>query len=187
MDDPGPTGVVVSRNIMDNIAYEGVHFHNTLFNSTGFNVFYDVGNGLGATAVSPIIHMETDQCISVGDLFQREDETLFPRIALLGNGGICFDGTHSIHLGSYERQVGVEAQLAAGDSGPIFTNSNLFPNSYRVDYTIKDVANSNARMGTITVSTSGDTVTYEDEYTESGSLGIELDVEIGRASCRERV
>jgi len=176
MDYPGPTGVIISRNIFDNIAHEGVHFHNTLFNSSGYNVFYNVGNDLGSTAVTPVIHMETDQCVSLGDLFEREDESIFPRIDLKGNGGIAFDGTHSIHLGSYERQVGIEAVLtdntAVAESVFEFDSSDAI--AYKLDYNIE--RGTEARMGSILIADNTVTVTYNDEFQESADLGVVLDI-----------
>ena len=179
MDQPGPTGVVVSRNIFDNIAYEGVHFQNTLFNSSGYNVFYNVANNMGTTAVAPVVHLETDLCVSVGDLFEREDESVWSRIALNGNGGISIDGTHSIHLGAYERQTGIEATLAAATvAETVFVFDESAVNSYRIDYNItRNVLGSDeTRMGRLYVSNNGTSVTYNDEYTESTATGITLAV-----------
>ena len=178
-DAQGPTGIVITRNIFDNIAHEGIHFENTLFNSSGHNVFYNVGtnNGGGTgTAVSPIITMDTDQCVSVGDLFEREDESGFPRIELNGNGGIYLDGTHSIHLGSYERQVGLEAPITVATDVELISSLNTVPNSYKVDYNIKNDSNAGSRMGTMTVSVFGANVTFADEFTESGAVAVTLDV-----------
>lgn len=175
LDEPGPTGVVIKRNIFDNIAFEGIHFHNVLFNSSGYNVFYNVGNNLGSTAASPVIHMETDQCISIGDLFEREDESLQPRIAFLGNGGIATDGTHSIHLGSYERQVGIEAILSDNTTDEtIFVLEHSLANSFRVDYNI--TRGGETRMGWLYVSNDNTAVTFNEEFTQSDDLGVELNV-----------
>lgn len=178
LDVASPTGIVVTRNIFDNISREGIHFHNVLFNSSAFNVFYDVGNQFGgnATPITPVVHMETDQCISIGDLFEREDESVQSRIALLGNGGIALDSTHSIHLGSYERQVGIESILpdniaAAAD---VFVFDSTISNSYRIDYNIK--RNAVTRMGRIYVSNDGTGVTYNDEFNESGPTGVVLSI-----------
>lgn len=175
LDEPSPTGVVISRNIFDNIAFEGIHFHNVLFNSSGFNVFYNVANAFGSTAAAPVIHMETDKCVSVGDLFERDDESIHPRIDLRGNGGIALDSTHSIHLGSYERVVGIEAILndnVAG--GSIFTLDHNTENSYRIDYNIK--RGTESRMGWLYVSNDSVTVNFNEEYTQTNDLGVTLDV-----------
>lgn len=172
---PSPTGIVISRNIFDNISQQGVHFGNVSFNSTGYNVFYNVGNNLGAVAVAPVVEFDSDKCVSIGDLFEREDESIYPRVALLGNGGLFIDGTHSIHLGSYERQIGIEGTLAGGATGEtVFLFQHDSVNSYRVDYNIKRGANS--RMGWLYISNDNLAVTYNDEYTQTGDLGITLDV-----------
>ena len=179
-DAQGPTGIVITRNIFDNIAHEGIHFENTLFNSSGHNVFYNVGTNLGGgtgTAASPIITMDTDQCVSVGDLFEREVETPdYPRIKLNGNGGIYLDGTHSIHLGSYERQVGLEAPITVATDVELISSLNIVPNSYKVDYNIKNDSNAGSRMGTISVSVFDANVTFADEFTESGAVSVTLNV-----------
>jgi len=171
---PGPTGVVVSRNIFDEIAREGVHYENVLFNSTGYNVFYDVANDFTGSAVYPVITFDTDQCVSVGDLFAREDETASPRVSLAGNGGIYIDGAHSIHLGSYERQVGLTASLTPATSGDLFNNIAPSANSYKIDYSIANATDS--RIGTITVSVFNNAVTYSDDFNETAVLDIVLDV-----------
>ena len=188
VEDRGPTGVVISRNIFDNITHEGIDFNNVLFNSSGYNVFYGVGNGDGLNVAYPVIRIASDQCVSVGDLFEREDETTAPRISLEGNGGISIDSTHSIHLGSYERQIGIESGLTAGVvSEEIFEFAHTASNSYRVDYNVKrdDVT----RMGRIYVSNDAPVIAgivdpdgpvgpieFSEEFTESGDTGIVFDV-----------
>ena len=176
MDVPSPTGIVISRNIFDDIAREGIHYENVLFNSTGYNVFYNVANDFSADGVYPVVHFETDQCVSVGDLFEREIETpTAPRIMLAGNGGIALDGSYSIHLGAYERQSGIVATLAAGVADEtIFVFDETVASSYRVDYNI--ARGGETRLGRLYVSNNGTGVTYNDEYTESAPTGIVLNV-----------
>ena len=185
-EDRGPTGVVISRNIFDNITHEGIDFDNVLFNSSGYNVFYDVGENAGLGVPKPVIRIASDQCVSIGDLFQREVETEdAPRIKLEGNGAIVIDSTHSIHLGSYERQVGIESGLTAAVANEeIFEFTHTASNSYRVDYNVSrdDVT----RMGRIYVSNDKPVVpgavddvapiAYSEEFTESGDTGIVFDV-----------
>ena len=40
----GPTGVAILSNTFDHIYHEGVVISNVALNSTGFNIFFDVGN-----------------------------------------------------------------------------------------------------------------------------------------------
>jgi len=170
---PSPTGIVISRNIFDNIAQEGIHFHNVLYNSSAFNVFYNVANNLGTVPIAPVIHMETDQCVSIGDLFERVDESIYPRVEFKGNGGIAIDATHSIHLGSYERQVGLEAVLPGGTTDTIFSISENNPYSFKIEYNLIRDSNK-TRMGWAYVSNDNVNVVFNEEYTESNDLGVEL-------------
>lgn len=174
----GPTGVVITRNIFDHIALEGIYFGNVDFNSSAFNVFYDVGNNYSASAVTPVITMVSPDCVSVGDLFERGDEyehTANPRIKLEGNGGIAIDSAHSIHLGSYEREVGVEATLADNTTnGSIFTFEHNTENSYRVDYNIK--RGNESRMGWLYVSNDGVSLNFNEEFTQTSDTGVTLNV-----------
>jgi len=172
---PSPTGIVIARNIFDKIAHSGIHFHNVLFNSSSHNVFYNVGNNLGSSPIAPVIEMVTDKCISLGDLFEREDESIQPRIALNGNGGIAMDSTHSIHLGSYERQVGLEASLLSSTvNGSIFLFADPSPNSFKFDYAI--TRGSETRIGSMHVANNGSGITFNEEFTQNNDLGVDLDV-----------
>jgi hypothetical protein len=179
--NPGASGIVLSRNIFDNIAKEGIHFTDTLFNASGYNVFYNVGNDIGGSPSAPNIHVESDsiQYVSAGDLFERGDEyegTATPRVLLEGAGGVYIDGSHSIHLGSYERQVGLEAKLTdAATNETIFENTDSAPNSYKVDYRISDA--NTTRMGTITVSVNDLGVSYSDDYVEEGDDALAVTIE----------
>ncbi len=174
----GPTGVVITRNIFDNIPFQGILFGNVLFNSSSFNVFYDVGNNYSSAPVSSVIQMLNANCVSVGDLFERSDidDQTSPRISLEGNGGIAIDSAHSIHLGSYERQVGIEATLddTATAGTTIFVLNDTTENSYKVDYSIK--RGTATRMGQMYVSVAAGVATYNDEFTESSDTGVILDV-----------
>lgn len=169
-----PTGVVVTRNIFDNIAYQGVHFGDVDFNSSAFNVFYSVGNSFGVSPVVPVIQMDNPNCVSIGDLFARSDSDadLQPRIAFNGNGGIAFNGSYSIMLGSYERQVGVEASLPAATTDSVFVMSTATANSYKVEYNIK--RDFESRMGTMYVSSNSTGAVFNEEFTESADLGVTL-------------
>jgi len=190
LDALSPSGVSITRNIFDNIAEEGIHFENVVRNSSGYNVFADVGNGNGgnATPATPVIRMTSDQCISVGDLFEREDESVQPRVLLEGNGGIFFNGAESIKLGSFEREVGIEAIIpAATPNETIFEFTNSEASSYRVDYSIRRLQSTqpDTRMGRMYISNPATNpganellgvVSFSDEFTESADTGIVLDV-----------
>lgn len=183
----GPTGVVITRNIFDNIAYEGIYFGNDaaaanyFFNSSAFNVFYGVGDNFSSPAspASPVIRMAAAHTVSVGDLFERSDanDAILPRIGLYGNGGIALDSTHSIHLGAYERQVGIDAVLTDNTAiaATIFTMTNTVANAYRVDYHIKR-SNADARMGWMYISINNGVINFNDEFSQTQDVGVIFDV-----------
>ncbi len=111
-----PTGVVVTHNIFDNIALEGVKVGDIPLNLSSYNIFYNVGNDTGLSPISPNVSFANPKCISLGDLFERTDadNKVQPRILLpSGLGGIAIDNTHSVKLGSYERSVGIESTINA--------------------------------------------------------------------------
>ena len=179
----GPTGVNITRSIFDDIADNGINFGPVSLNSSAFNIFYNVANNFDpAVPVATIINIESGGNVSIGDLFERNDEDsiLHPRITLNGQPSIAFDNTSAMKLGSYERRTGLEATLPTGVVVPeeIFTiHSAGESTAFKVDYTIQrgDVI----RMGSVTSVLQPPQIETEftEEYTTSGDTGIVLDVE----------
>lgn len=200
--DGGPTGFRIVQNIFNNIYAQGVVIDNCSLNATAYNTFYDVGNHfLGiATPFAPIISINADNNISVGDTFQRTTAQTqippgYPRIYLFNTSipqtiptSIVMDGGESIQMGSYVRESGQQAAIEDG-----FSNQALFtintaltvPNggfeSFRMDYTIyRQTAGAKAvRTGTLTVvaggdDSAGDGLIYFDDYTENENTDVTL-------------
>lgn len=178
ISDAGPTGVIITRNIFDNIALQGIEMGNSPFNSSAFNVFYDVGNGLSTSPIAPVISMLNKDCTSIGDQFERDDtdNDIQPRVQLPADGGgIAFDGSHSLKLGAYERLVGVEALLDIAETlTPIVTFNSQVANTFKIDYNI--FRDGESRMGTMFITNNASTVEYNEEFTQSADLGIDLSV-----------
>jgi hypothetical protein len=186
----GPNGVIITRNVFDRVALQGIIMGPTGINGSAYNIFYDVGNNLSATPASSIISIEGSNAVSIGDLFERTDDDADvalggkPRVNLLGNGGIAFDGSHSMLLGSYQRVVGVAATIPDDSSNTVFTFNNTLANSFKIDYTI--TRNNQTRMGWLYASNNGATVNYNEEFTDSTDIGVEL-VVIGYGTDSELV
>lgn len=116
--DGGPTGFRILHNTFDRIYEEGVSIENCSLNATGYNTFYDVGNqfnGVGNPA-GPIISIDADQNISVGDLFQRtQSQALsgagYPRVRLFNSTtgatpvAMALSSADQIQLGSMTHRV----------------------------------------------------------------------------------
>ena len=174
---------------------------NCSLNATGYNTFLDVGNQFNGAAnpATPIISINADNNISVGDMFQRTTAqslqgTGYPRIFIWNNATAAIPTTigitsgQQIQLGNYVRESGVQAELLDG-----FANQALFtvdtalalPNggfqALRMDYTIyRLTAGTKAvRTGSFTVVSGGDDsagegVVYTDDFTENEGTDIDL-------------
>jgi hypothetical protein len=186
----GPTGFRLMHNKFDNIYVEGVVINNVSLNASGYNVFYDVGNHfLGASSpASPIISIDADNNISVGDMFQRTTalSTTYPRIYLYNvttatvPASIGVDSAARVQQGSYIRDTGTQATLTAGaSSATLFTkNSTLLP-AFSMNYTI--IRETSVRTGTMIVvndadDSAGDGLSYTDDYVQNSDPDVTLSV-----------
>ncbi len=193
MLDTEPTGVRIVENIFDNIYHEGIVITGATLNASAYNIFYDVGNIFLGIVTRPIIDIDADNNISVGDLFERTtaDSVSHPRIALNNTGSVVLgmnirgisyiiDGTandtiaNQMQLGEYTRTTGVADVLTDATTEDLFVvNTGLSDPivAFNVDYTITRSAS--YRSGTMSI-ISGTGFTYSDDYAENSSTGITL-------------
>lgn len=188
----GPIGFRVINNLFDNIYAEGVVIQGVKLNATGHNTFLNVGNHINTVAQTPVIDIDANNNISVGDMFERTtaESATYPRIALndttsiaLGMNirGISYtiDGTSDdtvateMQLGKYTRTTGVHSTLNDNDSGALFLVDTAVFKAFKMDYTI--IRGTTVRTGSfITVSAATGSFSYTDDYTENASTGITL-------------
>ena len=188
----GPTGFRAVGNMFDNIWREGIIYNDVQFNVSAYNVFYNVGNEFGITALSPVITFATDTAASVSDLFQRSeaDNNIFKRVSVTGSqstqaSDISQAPGVEIQLGKYSRQIGRSFVLADGATDTnIFTVSALNSRAWKMDYYL--LRGLNSRTGTMTVTTDGTTVSYTDDYESTGDLGVTLAPVISAGSVTVR-
>lgn len=179
----GPTGVAILSNTFDHIYHEGVIIQNVKLNSTGFNIYFDVGNEYNGSPLSigtstSVIDINADQNISVGDLFQRtaaQADATHPRINLNHTASMSFDGDR-MRVGNYTRTAAVQATLANNSSGNLVVISATATPAFKMDYTIK--RGSLYRTGTMTVvadaeDSAGD-FSWCDDYVENNNIDITL-------------
>ena len=191
--DSNPTGVRIVENIFDNIYHEGIIITGATLNASAYNIFYDVGNIFLGVVTTPVIDIDTDNNISIGDLFERTttDSTSHPRVALNNTGSVVLgmnirgisyiiDGVandtiaNQMQLGEYTRTTGVADVLTDASTENLFVvNTGLSDPmvAFKVDYTIS--RNTSYRSGTINI-VSGTGFTYSDDYAENSSTGITL-------------
>jgi hypothetical protein len=180
----GPTGTRIVSNMFDNIYAEGIIFGSNLvlaINASGHNIFYDVGNhftGSTGTPATSIISIQSNNNISISDLFERTDTfaTTYPRVDLNDTVSIATTNGSQMTMGSYNRETGQFSTLTDDDSGTVFTISTTICKAFMVDYTV--TRGTAYRTGTMMVSTNGSTtnLTWNDEFVENTSTGVLLSV-----------
>ena len=189
-----PTGVRIVHNTFDNIYTQGIQIGTgATLNLSAYNIFYDVGNNYTATAAWPVISIETDNNVSMGDMFERTtaQSVTWPRVSLGTTGSIAFGMNTSkigyvisgvanttianqMNLGQYVRTTGVVSTLAnAAATSTLFTvdSSATGIRAFKMDYTIK--RGTTYRTGTITI-VSGTTFSFTDDYSDNASTGFVL-------------
>jgi hypothetical protein len=183
----GPVGFRVMHCLFDSIAQEGVIIDNVSNNMTGYNIFLDVATnfqGGNQTPTAPIISLAADNNVSVGDMFQRDEQfnDIQPRISVTAFKVFALDKGERYKFGVYQRNAGQESTLVPTDvAAIIFTVDANQMRGFTVQYRYRDQITGAGRFGTLNVM-SADTddsvgpLTYVDEYSENNPTGLVLDV-----------
>jgi hypothetical protein len=176
----GPTGVRIIHNLFDNIFAQGIEMGAISLNGTGHNIFYDVGNHFNGTLspATPIIDIDGDNNISIGDMFERSDASVginTPRIRITDKLVIATTNGQQLAMGSYVRQSGQTATLTRTTT---FTNlvsvDSTFIKAFNVNYTI--TRDTDIRTGVLCVAYGVATPTWADDYNENAITEVELTV-----------
>jgi hypothetical protein len=183
----GPTGTRIMGNMFDTIYAEGIIFGNNLnlaINASGHNIFYDVGNhfsGATGTPATSIISIQSNNNVSISDLFERTDDfaIVYPRIDLNDTLSIATTNGGQLAMGTYTRDSGTLFTLTNNTTAVVFEIDATAIRAFSVNYTI--IRNFVYRTGTILVATDvGDSsigITSSDDYVENGTTGITLIVD----------
>lgn len=179
----GPTGTRVTNGVFDNIYAQGVVMEGVQLNATGHNIFYDVGNHFNGVTLpaTSIIDIDTDQNISIGDMFERSTAYAgtYPRINLNFTASIGYDSAYKIQQGTYTRFTGVRATLLDNSSTTeLFNIDATITRAFKVDYTI--TRTNGVRTGSVLVAASttgnGANLSYDDNFVENSDTGVTLSV-----------
>ena len=179
----GPTGTRIVSNMFDNIYAEGIIFGSNLalgINASGHNIFYDVGNhftGSGGSPATSIISIQSDNNVSISDLFERTDSfaTTYPRININSTLSIATTNGGLLSLGTYNKTSGIKETLINNTTGTVFTISSNLVKTFMIDYSI--IRNNTYRTGRIMVATAGaGALSFNDANVENSSTGITLTV-----------
>ena len=188
--NPGSAGFRILGNSFDLVHQEAIQAQtNQQLIASGYNIFYNVGNGFSSPLVpeSPVIDFVSSNNVSIGDLFQRTDAdaNTIPRIRIGTGTSIAVTNGKKIQLGTYTRESGINAALVTGSTAvTLFTvDSDAIP-AFELNYTIvrsgEDSSGSEVRTGVITVvrstdGTGGDLVS-NDAFFQNGDTGFSLSV-----------
>ena len=182
----GPTGTRIVGNMFDNIYNEGIIFGSNLvlaINASGHNIFYDVGNhftGATGTPATSIISIQSNNNVSISDLFARTDAfaTTHARVDLNDTVSIATTNGTQLALGAYVRKSGIDSTLINNTTATIFTINATQIVAFSVNYTIS--REFNYRTGILTVTSDvGDSsggLEFTDDFTENNPTGITLTV-----------
>ncbi len=175
-DNGGPEGVRIVQNLFDEVAKQGISIGAVAFNISAYNIFLDVGNDyLGAgNASSPVIEINGDDNVSIGDMFERSDADNLtqPRVELNNKSCYALINGNEIEFGTYHRLAGVSTDLSVqGSPTTIFTVNTANATAFNVNYQMKESSTNVVRFGTLRVvgqdtDDSAGTLAYVDDYSE---------------------
>ena len=189
--DTGPVGFRVLHNLFDNIAQEGIIIgsptNSVGLNQTGYNIFLDVATnfqGGNQTPTSPIIDFRTNNNVSLGDMFERDEtfNAIDPRIKINNKKVFALDNGERYKFGTYTRNAGDQVYLDLETTPTtVITIKTIEAQAFTMQYRFKDDLNLTNRFGTLeVVSQDGDdsagTLSYTDDYTENNPTGLVLSV-----------
>lgn len=183
----GPVGFRVLHNLFDNIAQEGIVIGAVENNQTGYNIFLDVATnfqGGNQTPTAPIIDIQNDNNVSLGDMFERDEtfNVLEPRIKINNKKVFALDKGERYKFGTYTRNAGDQVYLdITGSPTTVITISTAEAQAFTMQYRFKDDLNLTNRWGTLeVVAQDGDdsagTLSYTDDYTENNPTDLVLSV-----------
>ena len=181
----GPTGTRIVGNMFNTVYAEGIVFGPNLvlgINASGHNIFYDVGNhftGSTGTPATSIISIQSNNNVSISDLFERTDDfaITYPRIDLNNTISIATTNGGQLTMGAYTRDSGAQTTLVNNTvNGTVCTVSTAKARAFMINYTI--TRGITYRTGTIMVATNGSTsnLTWSDDYAENSPTGVALSV-----------
>jgi hypothetical protein len=181
----GPVGFRVMHNLFDNISQEGVIIGAVENNMTGYNIFLDVATdfqGGNFTPVAPIININGDNNVSLGDMFERDEQfnLIEPRIEINNKKVFALDKGERYKFGTYSQDAGAQVYLdLTGTATTVITIDTAQAEAFTMQYRFRDDLNLTTRMGTLqVVAQDGDdssaTLTYTDDYSENNPTGLVL-------------
>ena len=172
-----PSSVKVSFSVFDRIAQSAVIGHNEARGLvSAFNHYKDVGNDLGASpGAFPVVKLDHSSNYSIADQFDRTPaEALVTPTVDTGNravistlpGGILSHGKYNVACAT--DMVLLDNQAALVPTGAFTPMST----AVTIDYSL--TRGGFARHGIMKVVQDGTNIAYDDEYVQTGEIGVTL-------------
>lgn len=171
-------GFRIVHNVFDNVFAEGIIFACPL-NVSSYNAFFNVGYSIGnMSPTNPVILFNSDNNISVGDMFARSEADSVDNPPVLISSTVSSQGSTRNQIGRYARELGRTFTLANNASNqPIFSINASNISAFDLYYTI--TRQNNVRSGVMRVVSQpndGSTVSqvFSDDYSETFDIGTDL-------------
>jgi len=183
----GPVGFRVMHNLFDSISQEGIIIGAVENNMTGYNMFLDVATdfqGGNFTPTAPIIDIQNDNNVSIGDMFERDEtfNAIEPRIKINNKKVFALDKGERYKFGTYTQNAGAQVYLDLTNTpATVITINTSQAQAFTMQYRFRDDLNLTTRVGTLqVVAQDGDdssgTLTYTDDYSENNPTDLVLSV-----------
>lgn len=175
--------VVTSQ--FDNIASSAIVAYTTTNIISSGNHYSNVGNNLialGAPSAPVLDFGNSNGSYSIGDIFDRTDanDLIQPRVATVDQYNIVVNSRQGVRVGNRTIGMGVSDTLYDSTTVPTSTGIVLQDTTpgATIRYCIRRSFNGDllVRDGTLVVSHSPVGVTFEDNYTENGDMGVVFSV-----------
>lgn len=184
----GPEGFRITQNLFDEIYAEGIEILGAQNNMSGFNMFLDVGTkfrggNYPAADNFNVILIDTDNNVSFGDMFERDNQAdlLKARIDIQDKKVFALDAGQRYKFGSYRRDAGGENFLDVTDTpattGVAIDVSGI--DGVTVQYSYKDSITFAKRTGVIEISPDDgvNPIAWTEDFTEVAATDLTLTVQ----------
>ncbi len=174
-----PQSVRVINSVFDRVAKQAIYSGDNSSTFSAFNYYRLVGmsdglNLVSGTANTSVLSWNTSNNYSVGDLFDRDAGNIAvrPLIELLGTA--TTSQTSASTSGSLQASPGYAKTLTGNTSIAANTGISFASNTISIlDYTI--TKGNNYRVGSMRITQTSGSVTFEDDYSENANVGVILD------------
>lgn len=186
-----PSSIRALNNLFDNISHEAILSGNTVTGVASVtNRYRNVGNGVNnsfgsdATPTTNIISFNAADCSSIADTFDRSDSSSLTYTRVKNNTANAFSVLPHAGMQMGYAKVTPGTQVTLVDNQSTIANIAALSSSLsgvitkgEVDYTI--TRGTAGRFGHVKFAINGATVSYDEEYNETGSTGVTLQVASG--------